>query len=164
MNKRFFLELANYNIWANNKMISWLNGITDVQFKQSIESSFGSIAGLALHVASAEKIWLERLHENPAPTWLASGFKGDREALIIIWKQASENIKTYIENFDENNLQHTVKFKRIDGEQFELPFYQIFSHVLNHSTFHRGQFITLLRQVGFTNISGTDLLDFHKSQ
>ena len=77
MNKAYFLELANYNIWANNKMISWLNEITLAQYEQPIESSFGSIAGNALHVASAEKIWLDRLHENPAPVWLASEFKGD---------------------------------------------------------------------------------------
>jgi uncharacterized damage-inducible protein DinB len=162
MNKAYFLELANYNIWANNKVITWLNEITKTQYEQSIVSSFGSIAGNALHVASAEKIWLERLRENAAPVWIASEFKGDREALIAIWQEASENIKTFIENFDEKNLNNTIKFKRLNGEENELPFYQIFSHVLNHSTFHRGQFITLLRQVGFSNMSGTDLLDFYK--
>ena len=162
MNKATFLELANYNIWANNKMISWLNDITDVQYNQPIESSFGNIAGNALHVASAEKIWLERLHETPAPSWLANEFKGDKETLLTIWKQASENLKSYIENFDEKNLYNKIKFKRLNGDEYELPFYQIFSHVLNHSTFHRGQFVTLLRQVGFSNISGTDLLDFYK--
>ncbi len=162
MNTAYFLELAKYNIWANNKIISWLNDINEVQYKQSIESSFGSIVGLVLHIASAEKIWLERLHENPAPVWLASEFKGDKETLITIWKQASDNLKKYIENFDETNLQNKIKFKRLNGEENELAFYQIFSHVLNHSTFHRGQFVTLLRQVGFSNISGTDLLDFYK--
>ncbi len=161
MNKAYFLELAKYNIWANNKMIAWLNDINDVQYKQSIESSFGSIVGLVLHVASAEKIWLERLHEDPAPLWLASDFKGDKETLVSIWKRASEDIKMYIENFDEKNLENKLKFKRLNGEENELAFYQIFSHVLNHSTFHRGQFVTLLRQVGFSNISGTDLLDFY---
>ncbi len=162
MNKAYFLELAKYNIWANNKVIAWLNEIAETQYEQPIESSFGSIAGNTLHVASAEKIWLERLHENPAPTWLASEFKGDKEMLIAIWKQASENLKTYIEEFDESNLQNKIKFKRLNGEEYELPFYQIFAHVLNHSTFHCGQFVTLLRQVGFSNISGTDLLDFYK--
>jgi uncharacterized damage-inducible protein DinB len=163
MNKAYFLELANYNIWANNKMISWLAEITETQFDQHIESSFGSIAGNALHVASAEKIWVERLNENPSPVWLASNFKGNKETLIDIWKQASEDIKLYIEVFDESNLHDTIKFTRVNGQQFELPFYQVFAHVFNHSTFHRGQFVTLLRQVGFSNVSGTDLLDFYKS-
>lgn len=162
MNKAYFLELAKYNIWANNKMITWLNDINDVQYKQSIESSFGSIVGLVLHVTSAEKIWLERLHEDPVPVWLASEFKGDKETLINIWQRASDDIKKYIENFDEKNLENKLKFKRLNGEENELAFYQIFSHVLNHSTFHRGQFVTLLRQAGFSNISGTDLLDFYK--
>ncbi len=162
MNKAYFLELSDYNIWANNKMISWLEEITETQFEQPIESSFGSIAGNALHVASAEKIWVERLHRHPAPVWLAGEFKGNRETLIAIWKQASESIKAFIENFDEQHLYNTIKFTRVNGQQFKLPFHQIFAHVFNHSTFHRGQFVTLLRQAGFLKVSGTDLLDFYK--
>jgi uncharacterized damage-inducible protein DinB len=162
MNKAYFLELANYNIWANNKMIGWLSEINEVQFKQSIVSSFGSIAGNALHIASAEKVWLNRLEENPAPTWLAGEFNGDRETLFTIWKKGSEEIKLFIQNFDENNLQNKLKFKRLNGDENELAYYQIFSHVLTHSIFHRGQFVTLLRQVGYTKVSGTDMLDFYK--
>jgi uncharacterized damage-inducible protein DinB len=162
MNKAYFLDLANYNIWANSKMICWLSEINEVQFKQSIESSFGSIAGNALHIASAEKVWLNRLEENPAPIWLASEFNGDRETLFAIWKTASRDLKLFIENFDENNLQKKLKFKRLNGDENELLYYQIFSHVLTHSIFHRGQFVTLLRQVGYTKISGTDMLDFYK--
>jgi uncharacterized damage-inducible protein DinB len=59
-------------------------------------------------------------------------------------------------------LYSKIKFKRLNGEEYELPFIQIFAHLFNHSTFHRGQFITLLRQVGFSKITGTDLLDFYK--
>jgi len=40
--------------------------------------------------------------------------------------------------------------------------YEILSHVFNHSTYHRGQLVTLFRQVGFTDVTSTDLLLYYR--
>jgi uncharacterized damage-inducible protein DinB len=161
MDKNYFLALAKYNIWANNKMISWLLDITESQFEQLIVSSFNNIRGNTLHIVSAEKIWLERVEGIKNSSWFENEFNGNRNELLAIWQQISEKLKLFIENFEESNIYKTIKFTRMNGEENELPYYQILSHVLNHTTFHRGQFVILLRQVGYTNISGTDLLDFY---
>ena len=34
--------------------------------------------------------------------------------------------------------------------------------VMNHSTYHRGQLVTLLRGAGFTALSTTDLISFYR--
>jgi uncharacterized damage-inducible protein DinB len=36
-------------------------------------------------------------------------------------------------------------------------------HVLNHSTFHRGQLVTLLRQAGATALPATDFTEYRRS-
>jgi len=33
-------------------------------------------------------------------------------------------------------------------------------HCMNHSTYHRGQIITLLRELGATEIPGTDMIAY----
>ncbi|MBK7965618.1 MAG: hypothetical protein IPK10_10245 [Bacteroidetes bacterium] len=38
------------------------------------------------------------------------------------------------------------------------------SHVVNHSTYHRGQLITLLRTVGFTTVESTDFIRYLRMQ
>ncbi len=79
-----------------------------------------------------------------------------------VLKTASQNFKSFVENFDEAKMQTNLIYKRINGEAFEQPHYQIFSHVFNHSSYHRGQIVTLLRQVGFTDVSSTDMSGFFR--
>ena len=43
MNKSYFIELAQYNIRANYIVISWLQQISEQQWKQPVVSSFNSI-------------------------------------------------------------------------------------------------------------------------
>ena len=162
MKKDYFIQLADYNIWANNIVHSWFEKITDEQWEQPIVSSFESISATALHIARAETIWLERLNNVSSPVWLPAGFNDVKKETIVIWKKASQNLKSFIENFDETKMQTNLIFKRINGEAIEQPHYQIFSHVFNHSTYHRGQIVTMLRQVGFTGVSSTDMSGFFR--
>ena len=95
MNKNYFLELAQYNIWANQKMVNWLSQINEEQWSQKLIGSFESIETTAIHTAGAEKVWFERLHDQAQP-FLTLTFKGNKSDLIEIWKNASENLKNYV--------------------------------------------------------------------
>jgi len=143
MTKQYFLEVADYNIWANDIVLSWINKITDEQWEKHVVSSFNSIAETVLHITSAETIWLERLNKAESPVWLQSTFKGTRTDVIELWKKASLGLK-------------------INGDRYEMPHYQVFAHIFNHSTYHRGQLVTMLRQVGFTDVGSTDKLGFYR--
>ncbi len=160
MNKNYYLELAQYNIWANQKMNHWLSQINDEQWSQKLIGSFESIEATAIHTAGAEKIWLERLN-NQAQPFLNLTFKGNKSDLIEIWKNASENLKNYVSNVSEEDLQETFAYKNLKGEDFSRVKYQAIAHVLNHSTYHRGQLVNYLRQVGFTSVETTDLIYFY---
>ena len=162
MTKDYFKQLADYNIWANNIVYSWFEKITDEQWEQPVVSSFESISATALHIARAETIWLERLNNSSSPFWPPADFKGSKKELQEVWNKASQNLKSFVENFDETKMQTNLNYRRINGETFQQPHYQIFSHVFNHSTYHRGQIVTLLRQVGFTDVSSTDMSGFFR--
>jgi uncharacterized damage-inducible protein DinB len=160
MNKNYFLELAQYNIWANQKMTDWLSQINEVQWSQKLIGSFESIEATAIHTAGAEKIWFERLI-NQAHPFLTQTFTGNKNDFIEIWKNASENLKNYISETSEEDLMETFAYKNLKGEDFSRVKYQAIAHVFNHSTYHRGQLVNYLRQVGFTDISSTDLIYFY---
>lgn len=164
MTKNYFIQLADYNIWANNMVHSWFEKITDEQWTQPIISSFKSIAETAVHTAGAEKIWFERLNKIENSVFLTSEFKGTKQDAIEVWGKTSQNLQSFIENFDEPKMNDSVSFKRPDGNLYELAYYQIFAHVLNHSTYHRGQMVTMLRQVGYTGLSSIDMSTFFWSK
>lgn len=162
MTKNYFLQLADYNIWANDIVHSWFDNITDEQWEQPVISSFDSIAATVLHIAGAETVWLDRLNNAVAPVWLPSVFKGSKKELLDKWSNASKNLKSFLANFEEAKLQANLNFKRLNGDVYEMPHYEVFAHLFNHSSYHRGQIVTMLRQVGFTDISSTDMLIFFR--
>jgi uncharacterized damage-inducible protein DinB len=164
MTKNYFIQLADYNIWANNIVHSWFEKISDEQWSQPVVSSFNSIAETTLHVAAAETVWLDRLNEEEAPRLLAATFKGSKKELQNHWKKTSGELKSFIENFDETRMHDSVNFKRPDGNTYELAFFKIFAHVFNHTTYHRGQFVTMLRQIGFTDVHSIDMSTYFWSK
>lgn len=163
MTKQYFTELAGFNIWANDIVCDWLIQLNEEQWNRNIISSFNSISETTLHILSAEQAWLERFQGNKHIVWQQSVFKGSKENVISLWKRASQGLKDFIGGFDENMLQQNLDFKRLNGDAYSMPWYQLFAHVVNHSTYHRGQLVTMLRQAGFAGIGSTDLLGFYRN-
>jgi len=162
MTKNYFTEVADFNVWANNIVWEWLDQISEEQWQQHIVSSFNSIAETVLHVVSAETIWLDRLNKVESPVWLQTTFKGSRKETIELWKRSTVGLKKFMNEFDEAGMMNMLVFKRINGDRYEMPHYQVFAHIFNHSTYHRGQLVTMLRQAGFINVGSTDMLGFYR--
>ena len=157
MTKEYFITLADYNCWANEIVHSWFEKINDAQWQQEIVSSFPSLSATALHTAGAETIWLDRLNRDEMPRWLPNIIQGAKAEVVEAWIASSRGLKRFIENFDASKLSDIVSFKRPDGNTYHLKHHQILAHVFNHSTYHRGQIVTMLRQVGFKEVHSIDM-------
>ncbi len=155
------MALADYNSWADDKAMDWLAHISDVQWKQVSTSSFNSIEQTAVHIASAEKVWIDFWNNSPDPVYLSVIFQGTKNDLIEIWKKASLGVKNFMESHSEEMYRHQVNFSYPRGGKGNMEFWQTFAHIVNHSTYHRGQLVTLLRQAGFTKFSSIDLASYY---
>ena len=161
MTKTYLLALADYNIWANDKLIDWSSQISLEQFEQLLVGSFKNIHETTLHIVAAEQIWHERLVNNVSE-WLGITFEGDRALMLETWKRTSHDLRQYISDSSAEELMEKFAFSTRDGTPSYMERYKALAHVFNHSTFHRGQLITLLRQVGFTDVSSTDLINYYR--
>jgi len=164
MNKAYFLVLADYNIWANNIAIEWLDQINDEQWEQATISSFSSVKQTAIHIASAENIWIDFWKNVPDPVFLSAGFKGTKNDLIAIWRRSSAGLKEFVEAYPEENYRQQITFRYPRGGEGRMELWQTFSHIINHSTYHRGQLVTTLRQAGFTKFSSIDLAVYYRAR
>ncbi|MFN8356935.1 MAG: DinB family protein [Spirosomataceae bacterium] len=158
--KEYFTTLLNYNMWATKKTIEWLLPITEEQWNQDIGGSFKTLFDTVLHVVSAEKLIFERLQGDTEP-FLATTFVGTKAELLTLWEGYSEKLAKLISSFSEDDLQTIRYFKTLSGVEVKMEKYKLVAHIINHTTYHRGQIVNYLRQVGQTNLESTDLFDYY---
>ena len=56
----------------------------------------------------------------------------------------------FLAQLTDADLERVVSYRGSDGQAFSHPLGHLMRHVVNHSTYHRGQLATLLRQMGHT--------------
>lgn len=155
--KDLLQKYANYNIWANKHFVDLLRICSKEQLEQEITSSFPTLKDTVYHMWSAEDIWIQRLSYVERPVWQAGLFKGDFSIALDNWELASQKLSQFIADKDEATLQtSTVKYEDLKKRVYELPIHIGLMQVLNHATYHRGQLVTMLRSVGFTDMPQTD--------
>ena len=163
--KELLLKYADYNIWANNLLIDVLLKLSDEELDKEIISSFPSIRATVYHVWSAEYIWLQRLALVEHPVWLEGTFTGTMAEACAQWKEASVNLRTFIDKqYDDRMLTHVFQYYDRQKISHKLQVNYVLQHVFNHSTSHRGQLITMLRQVGVKKIPQTDFIVFARGK
>lgn len=156
--KELLLPMARYNIWANKRISDALLKLEEEQLDMHIPSSFPSLRLTVHHLMSAENIWLQRLLLVEQPVWLESGFEGTFSEACGQWLTASEGLAAFTERqFDDKVFRHIFQYYDRKKKSVKLPVSTALQHVFNHSTFHRGQLVTMMRQAGLRKIPGTDL-------
>ncbi len=156
--KTFLQQLAAYNTWANQKLAEVILGLTDDLHKKEIVSSFINLHLTILHMWDAEYVWWQRLKLQENIVAPSANFKGDTKELIQNLLQQNKQWEDWINNSSEMVLEHVVKYHNTKREPFKQPTYHILQHVFNHGTYHRGQLVTILRQLGQTKIPQTDFI------
>ena len=66
----------------------------------------------------------------------------------------------FIQTIQEADLEKKFTYNTLDGKSYTNIVADAVLHCINHSTFHRGQLITLLRQLGFTKLEPTDYIAY----
>jgi uncharacterized damage-inducible protein DinB len=155
--------LYEYNSWANRRTLDSSVPLTPEQFTRDMGSSFRSVRDTLAHVYGAEWLWLERWHERIPPALPSPADFPDLGALRARWAEHDLNLHAYVNSLTPAELQRVIKYKNTRGTPYEGPIEPMLAHVINHSTYHRGQVVTLLRQLGAKPIA-TDLIAFHRER
>lgn len=160
--KEILLQFARYNIWANKRIIDTLLAIEDEEvLDKQVNSSFPSLRATVYHMWTAEFVWLQRLELTEQPVWIGKEFKGTFQEACHDWQRVSEVMLQFIERqYDDRGLEHVLQYYNSQKKSFKTPVYQILMHAFNHATYHRGQLITMMRELGIEKIPNTDFITF----
>lgn len=153
-------ELYEYNRWANARMLDAASRLTPEQFTKDLRSSHRSVRDTLTHVMSAEWIYLKRWQGTSPKAMLVPSDFPTISLLRARWAAVEREQADFVSNVTEESLKTIIAYVNTKGEAWSYPLWQIIVHVVNHSTYHRGQVMTMLRQLGAEPVA-TDFLVFY---
>ena len=154
--KELLKQLAAYNAWASRKITELILTLPEEEQKQEVPSSFKSLFNTVLHMWDAESIWWQRMKLQERILVPGQNFSGNMKDIVTGLLQQSSQWEQWISNASELSLDHVFQYQNSKKEQFKQPVYQMLLHVFNHGTYHRGQLVNILRQLGKEKIPQTD--------
>ena len=162
MNVRDLQLLLDYHYWARDRLLDALEPLTPEQFTRDMGNSFRSIRDTAAHIYAAEWAWHSRwLGQSPAALLPADMFL-DVAALRKAWGEHERKMRAYLSNRDEDGINQVIEYKLINGQPGASVLWQMAQHIVNHASYHRGQVVTMLRQLGATPPKAMDLIAFYR--
>ena len=160
MNTSDIRNLYAYNKWANHRIMDACRPLDNTHFTRNLGNSFGSIRDTLAHILGAEWAWLERWqHRSPKQLPVADTFP-DIATIDRRWQEIERGQNAFLEKLTDAQLEQRIAYTNFKGERWEYSLGQMMQHLVNHSTYHRGQVITMLRQLGGKAISTDYLLYF----
>jgi uncharacterized damage-inducible protein DinB len=156
-------ELFDYNAWANNRLFDIVDQVAPEQYMRDMKTSHGSLHGTLVHLVGAESVWLERWQQAPGIVFLQAKDLLSFKELRSIWNAVQEKRENFLAEFTDQKLNDSITITDSKGGVYTNTFSQMMQHAINHSTFHRGQVVTILRQLGVTPI-GTDMITYFRKK
>lgn len=133
--KGFFNQLFDYNFYCNKKLIEECTTLGIVPEKSAL---------LFSHILNAHHIWNARIQGKP------SDYEVFQLHLIRDWadihyenQRSSFEIVTNADNFEKR-----IDYENSQGRLFTNTLQDMLFHIINHSTYHRGQIATDFRNNG----------------
>lgn len=137
--KQFFIELFDYNHQCNLKLWKAFVENQDKVSEKAIK--------LFNHLLNAHQIWNSRILQ--------------KEILTAVWEihPLNELEKIDITNYNQSleiikkmNTDEVIYYTNTKGQKFSNNIRDILFHIINHSTYHRGQIASDFRQSGLEPI------------
>jgi len=130
-------HLFAYNDWANRRVIVSLKSAESQRSRE-----------ILAHLLITEKEYYQRLYGKDS-----TGFHFwpplSIEDCGILARENAQAYEGLLRRFEEDGLDIRVKYRTSEGVRYENTFRELLTHVLIHSSIHRGNIMLKLREDGF---------------
>jgi uncharacterized damage-inducible protein DinB len=166
MNKDDIQLLFEYDRWANKCVLQAASTLSGEQFTRDLGGSFRSVRDTLVHIVSGEWGWLT-IWKEPALTsafvtelWERIELSFDPKAYCDIalvrvkWGEVEREQIDFVSGVTNESLTRMLPIRAT-----HLSLAHLMQHMANHSTYHRGQVSTMMRQLGGKPVA-TDFAQF----
>jgi uncharacterized damage-inducible protein DinB len=153
MNVADILTIYEYNYWANRRIMTAAEGVSQEQFLAPADFPYGGLRGTLVHILDAEYGWLLFLKNND---WSAPDLKAeDFPTLASIgtrWTAEEKGMRAYLATLRDADLEAHLQYTIPSGVKRDRIRWHALLHIVNHGTQHRSEAAALL--TGFQHSPG----------
>jgi uncharacterized damage-inducible protein DinB len=136
-------RLVAYNEWADDRLLTALDGLAPEELARPREAYFGSIAANLGHTLTAQRIWLAR--------WLGQTPRYG-EPITVPWREAFAEthavFRRFVADLSDTAADRLLRYTTSRGEARAIVLADAITHVVNHGTAHRAETGLLLERLG----------------
>jgi uncharacterized damage-inducible protein DinB len=149
-----------YSGWASKKLLDAALALPEEQQRRDFGISHKSLIGTLEHTFFADRIWFARTVDARV---MRGGFGefSPGETLAAEWPKLQKRWEEWAAAVTHQDIVKSIEYKDLKGNPYRTPVWQIVLHVVNHATLHRGQAMSLLRELGVAP-PPTDLIFFYR--
>ena len=149
MNIQDILAIYEYNYWANKRILSASEKVSEKQFLAPASFPFGGLRGTIVHILDGEFGWRMFFEQN---NWSAPELKAEEfPTLASVQERASQEekeMRAYLGTLSDKELNGHRHYTNEKGEPRDRILWHCLWHVVNHGTQHRSEAAALLTDYG----------------
>jgi len=142
------LDLYEYNQWAHERILEAAAQLEPEEYDRDTGGSFPSVRKTVEHLLAREVVWLSRWEGHSLAD--APDYSGctDVHALWSIWTSFWRRQFAFLNDLSDESLSKPILIRTRSGIETVQPLRDTMVHVVNHSTYHRGQAASQIRIAG----------------
>lgn len=153
------LHHLEYHAWATAKTIESAKPLSQEELLRDMQTSHSSVWGTLVHIYQADTVWLKRFRGETNAKLSEAEAVSDLPALQTAWQLVQGALISFAGSVESADWSRVLEYRFLSGKEARSPLYETLLHVVNHGTYHRGQMVTMLRQLGAEPIA-TDFITF----
>ena len=150
--------LTRYNAWANKLLFEAVAALPEGEALKTRPGVFRNMVYTLNHIYVIDRVFQAHL-EGRAHGYTARNTP-DHPPLADLWRLQQEIDAWYVTRYDpmpESELNAKLEFSFIGGGQGSMTRAEILLHVVNHTTYHRGNVASMIYDVPGHRPPTTDL-------
>jgi|ERR1700722_8391210 uncharacterized damage-inducible protein DinB len=154
--RQLFVSDLRHSAWANQQLLDACVERTAEELERGFQISHSTILATLRHLYDGERVWLDCLRTTaPGGKWVLPIGEAPRltlRELRQMWPELWNGYVTWLEKLAKPEAE-------LEAELFvslpdrSVPLFKrriVLRHVLDHSQFHRGQVVGMIRGLGYT--------------
>ena len=131
--------MLEYNRWADDRIIASIRLLTPEQYTRQPAADCRSVHGTLIHMANATLIWVRRLQGEAVSAPIDEASVPTLEDAVQFLDRSHQAAAGLQPTLSLETLAGELSYADFRGQPAALPVWIVLRHIVNYSSYHRGQ-------------------------